>query len=79
MAVSTVVVAAGYLIELFRAELGFCRFGGKSIAHWKLPIVLGSGDQTQDGFQCRGFARAIGTKQAENLACRDVKAMPLHR
>jgi hypothetical protein len=39
MAVSTVVVAAGYLIELFLAKLGFCRFGRKSIAHWKLPIV----------------------------------------
>ena len=39
MAVSTMVVAAGYLIELFLAKLGFCRFGRMSIAHWKLPIV----------------------------------------
>ena len=39
MAVSTVVVAAGYLIELFLAKLGFCRFGRKSTGHWKLPIV----------------------------------------
>jgi hypothetical protein len=35
----SVVVAAGYLLELLLAKLGFCGFGGKRIAHWKPHLV----------------------------------------
>ena len=39
MAVSTVVMATGYLIELLLAKLFFCGFGGKNFAHWKPHLV----------------------------------------